>query len=283
MKLIHLTDTHFMAPGERLFGLDPEARLTACLDHLAAAHADAELCAVTGDLTDTGDPAAYRRLREVLAGFPVPVRLLLGNHDRRGPFREAFPDHPVDENGFVQSVEDCGGFRLLFLDTLDEGRGSGRLCDRRLAWLSDRLDEVADRPVLAYLHHPPRPIGLPSFEPILLADPDPLMVLLRGHGEVRHLFIGHVHVTLTGTMDGIPFAADRGTCHHIEPEMDNPGTPIFVDGTPAFSIVRIEADTILVHGTELPGRRPVIRPGDPPPKAGAVRPSNNLLDLDRAG
>ncbi len=270
MKLIQLTDPHLVSPGRRLFGLDPAARLRACLEHLAAVHGDADLCVITGDLADAGDPAAYQDLRAILAGFPVPVRLLLGNHDRRGAFRVAFPDHPVDPNGFVQSVEDLGDTRLVFLDTLDEGRGSGRLCDRRLAWLADRLDEAADRPVLVFLHHPPRPVGLPGFDTILLADPDPVMALLRGHGQVRHLFIGHVHVTLTGTMDGIPFAADRGTCHHIQPEMDNPGTVIFVDGAPAFSIVLVDADTILVHGTELPGRRPVVRPGDPVPEtAGA--------------
>ncbi len=31
MKLIQITDTHLVPPGERLYGLDPRARLEACI------------------------------------------------------------------------------------------------------------------------------------------------------------------------------------------------------------------------------------------------------------
>ena len=63
MKLIHLTDLHLMPPGELLWGLDPFARFDAALVDIAAHHADADLCVITGDLTEKGDVAAYELLR----------------------------------------------------------------------------------------------------------------------------------------------------------------------------------------------------------------------------
>lgn len=164
----------------------------------------------------------------------------------------------------MQSTADVAGGRLLFLDTLEEGRGHGRLCPQRLAWLAARLDEARDRPVYVFLHHAPHTFGLSSFERILLVDPDPFLALLHGHGQVRHLFFGHVHVSVTGTLDGIPFSADRGTCHHILPDLEAPGRPAFVEGTPSFSVALLGSYGVVIHALELPGYRPVVRPADPP-------------------
>ncbi|MFJ2992444.1 metallophosphoesterase [Pandoraea sp. NPDC087047] len=50
-KIIHITDTHLVTPGELLYGLDPYQRLVACIDDILAHHTDAECCVITGDLT----------------------------------------------------------------------------------------------------------------------------------------------------------------------------------------------------------------------------------------
>ncbi len=62
MKLIHITDTHLVAPGMKLYGLDPRARLDAAIADINRHHADAELVVVTGDLTNWGEVEAYSRL-----------------------------------------------------------------------------------------------------------------------------------------------------------------------------------------------------------------------------
>ena len=67
MKIIHITDLHLMPRGETLWGLDPFARLDAALTDIAAHHADADLCVITGDLTEKGDVAAYEMLKQRLA------------------------------------------------------------------------------------------------------------------------------------------------------------------------------------------------------------------------
>ncbi|MFZ2106424.1 MAG: metallophosphoesterase [Roseiarcus sp.] len=83
---------------------DPGERLRLCLAEIARCHADADLVVVTGDLAHTGEPAAYRAPREALDAFPLPTRLLIGNHDNRENFRMRFPEASVDEEGFVQSA-----------------------------------------------------------------------------------------------------------------------------------------------------------------------------------
>ena len=138
MKLIHLTDLHLVPPGVMLFAFNPAERLRKTIERINRDHADAELCVVTGDLTDEGDFASYELLRDVLQDLRVPTRLLLRNHDSRENFVRAFPGEPRDENGFVQSVHESSAGRLIFLDTLVEGSGHGALDEGRLEWLLAR-------------------------------------------------------------------------------------------------------------------------------------------------
>ena len=56
MKLIHLTDPHFVPPGQTLYGRDPSVALKRCLADINEHHADADLCVITGDLTHWGEP-----------------------------------------------------------------------------------------------------------------------------------------------------------------------------------------------------------------------------------
>ncbi|NIO42429.1 MAG: phosphodiesterase, partial [Burkholderiales bacterium] len=62
MKFVQVTDMHIMPPGQELLGLDPRARLDACIADINANHADAELCVFTGDLAEKDYVEAYRNL-----------------------------------------------------------------------------------------------------------------------------------------------------------------------------------------------------------------------------
>ncbi|CDZ68173.1 Hypothetical protein, partial CDS, partial [Neorhizobium galegae bv. orientalis] len=75
MRIIHVTDTHLVAPGNLLFGIDPMQRLEAVLRKIEAEFSDADLCVISGDLADAGDPEAYQILRDRLGTFPVTIRL----------------------------------------------------------------------------------------------------------------------------------------------------------------------------------------------------------------
>jgi 3',5'-cyclic AMP phosphodiesterase CpdA len=215
---IHLTDTHQVVPGTLLYGLDPHERLRAAVDSIAATHADAAFVAVTGDLAHWGEPAAYAALRDALEPLPMPVHLLIGNHDDRVAFRRAFPARPVDAEGFVQFVFDAGEVRIVCLDTNEPGVSWGVLCERRAAWLAEALSDAAraDRPVHLMMHHPPFPLGLPAMDRISLREPGPLREAIAPHaGRIRHLFFGHVHRPIAGSWLGVPFSTVRATNHQV--------------------------------------------------------------------
>lgn len=254
MKIIHITDPHVRPLGQTIYDVDSGARLKAVIDDVNDRHGDADLVAVTGDLTHYGEPEAYARVAGLLANSRVPYRLMLGNHDKRAAFRAAFKDHPVDENGFVQSFIDAPGRigRLLFLDTHEEGRIGGHICERRLAWLQARLAEAQGRPVVIFQHHPPLPVSAPHFDNICMATPQPYLDVLHAHsGGVRHIFLGHIHIPLSGVFrGGLPFTAGRGCSHQMVLDFKNPNAP-WAAGVPNYNIVLIDDDDLFVHAFDL--------------------------------
>jgi len=258
LRFIHLTDTHLVAPGETLYGLDPLARLEAAVAAINAAHAGpgparAAFVVVTGDLAHWGDPDAYAALAAALDRLALPVHLMIGNHDDRARFRAAFPDTPVDPDGFIQSIVVTDEARLILLDTTVPGEPHGFLCDRRLGWLADRLGESAG-PVILALHHPPVRTGLKRMDSIALDAPDALWEVVAPHRErIRHMLFGHVHRPISGTWRGIPFSTIRGTAHQVAfdlvrgPEERVPGS----HEPPAYGLLRVEAEAVVAHAHDF--------------------------------
>ncbi|QPF90819.1 phosphodiesterase [Bradyrhizobium commune] len=246
MKIIQITDLHLVPPGHRLFDNDPGERLKACLLDVAAHHADADLCVITGDLAHHGERGAYLRLREALSVLPMPVRLLIGNHDDRHQFRSVFPDAPVDEHGFVQSLLDTPAGRILFLDTNRSDSHAGEYCEAREAWLRARLEEAKDRPVYLFMHHPPLPVHFRPMDEIMLDDGAAFGTVLDGH-RIRHLFFGHVHRPIAGSWRSIPFSTLRGLNHQSWLDFSvKRGIPCSME-PPAYAIAFLNADAVVVH------------------------------------
>jgi 3',5'-cyclic AMP phosphodiesterase CpdA len=262
MKLIHITDPHLVAPGAKLFGLDPLERLRQCIDDILAHHRDAALCVITGDLADRGEPAAYAALAGQLARLPMPVHPLLGNHDSREAFVAAFPAAMRDADGFVQAVVRRPEGDFVFLDTLEAGTHGGRLCDARLAWLRARLDEAGPRPVYLFMHHPPFAVGIPSLDRIALREPHRLAALLEGRRNIRHLFYGHVHRPVCGSWRGIPVSTMRGLNHQVPFDLWTPDDVPHSHEPPAYAVALIGDDQVVVHFHDYLDRRTLVRRGE---------------------
>jgi len=257
-QFLHITDTHLVAPGEALYGLDPLERLRRVLGAMAARHAapgpeQARFVLHTGDVAHAGAAPAYDAFAEVLAGFALPVHCLIGNHDDREAMLRALPAAPRDPAGFVQGVVDGGAFRLLLLDTHVPGRPYGELCEARLAWLAARLAEDA-RPVLLAMHHPSFATGLQRMDCISLAEPERLWEVLAPHrARLRHLFFGHLHRPIAGSWRGIPVSTLRGTAHQVAFDLVRswrlpvPGS----DEPAAYGVVRVSAECVVVHQMDV--------------------------------
>lgn len=248
-KILVMTDLHITPEGETIIGLDPAERLSAGLAHAAETHPDADRLVLMGDLTHHGTAENYARLKPLLAGLPWPVMLMIGNHDTRARFRVAFPDAPTDANGFVQCAVDLGDIRLICLDTHEaepEVEHSGRLCPARLAWL-DRELAADTKPCLVFLHHPPFETGFTGMDRIGLTNAAELRDVLRAHPNVAHVFAGHIHRTITATMDGLPMTVFKSPCHQMPMILGQEGFGHSVDEPGAYGIILTRGDSIVVH------------------------------------
>ncbi|WP_341895493.1 phosphodiesterase [Ferrovibrio terrae] len=247
-QFIHVTDTHLIPPGQTLYDLDPQARLRLCLDDIARRHTDAAFLVITGDLTHWGAPEAYAILRDELARLPMPVHLLLGNHDSRPNFCQAFPQVPLDENGFVQRVLETPVGRCIFLDSNEPDVSWGVLCDKRLKWLETELNRSSTLPVFLFCHHPPFPVGLPKMDTISLREPEKFAAVVAPHAaRIRHFFFGHLHRPICGSWRGIPFSTMRATSHQVALDF---ATSDAVPGShepPAYAVVRVDPEQVVVH------------------------------------
>lgn len=248
MKLIHISDIHIH--DEKILGQAPIANFTACLAHVETHHRDADRVVITGDLTHHGRRHSYAQLREIVMASPLEPRLLLGNHDDREVFRAVFPEIPVDAGGYVQYAEDTDAGRFLYLDTLAAGTHAGRYGPDRQAWLAAELARArADgAPVYLFMHHHPCPVGARSADMIGLIEGDEVRALLAEYRDiVRHIFFGHCHVTLSGSVCGIPMSAPRSTNHPNAPDLAHRGAIAVGPLAPAYNVVLIGPDSTVVH------------------------------------
>ena len=260
MKVIHVSDTHLVATGEHLHGLDPFERLQQCLQDIVTHHRDADLCVLTGDLAETGQTNAYGLLKQLLVSLPMRTALLLGNHDHRQRFCDVFSNGPRDSNGFVQWSETTSEGVLLFLDTNEPGTDEGVYCEQRHAWLREQLMQHHDRPIYLFMHHPPFDIGIPDMDALRLRDCEKFTQTLSAHNHIRHLFFGHVHRPISGKWGSVSFSAVHGTNHQLPLLLNKDphnGVFAFCQEEPSYGVILITNDMTTVHLQPFLNRKPV--------------------------
>ncbi len=253
-KLLVMTDLHIVEEGGSIIGLDPLARFGEALDHALARHPDAEVLILMGDLAHNGGPAEYARLAGAVAGLPLPVLPMLGNHARREAFLEAWPDAPRTASGHVPAVRDLSHHRIVTLDTLDgppyrAGHHAGLLCDRRRAWLVEALAGAEGRLPLVFSHHPPYPVGIPGMDAIPLVEGEDLIPLLARHGA--HLFCGHVHRTISGSRGGVPWTMFKSTCHQGPLDLVAVDSSLSIDEPGAYGVLLLPEDGVIAHSEDV--------------------------------
>lgn len=249
LRVALLTDTHFLPPGQTLYGFSPRAHLERALAAIRRLP-PVDLLVVMGDLTDRAEEAAYRLLAEVLADLPFPVVPMLGNHDRRAAFRMVFDAAP-DVGGFVQSATVLEQATLITLDTLDEENPGhqGRLCPARLAFLTGALRAApADRPVLVFQHHPVLDLAIPAMDAIRLVNPEDELAAFAAAGRrPDYMFFGHVHRPIGGLWHGIPFHLQRGLMHQVAPRFEETGVILGATEGPDLGFLRIQDGAVVIH------------------------------------
>ena len=250
MKLLHFTDIHLTKVGDTIGGRDPNANFAKGLAHAMDLHSDAEAMFITGDLSDWGDPADYERLKDFIAPLPVPVHLLIGNHDDRPTMLRAFPKLQ-GPGEFVQYTVPLSLGTAICIDTWGPESHAGHFCTARADWLAGEL-ERANGTVWLFMHHNPVPIHVAPMDKIMLLDADRFIATIAPHRDkIRHIFHGHCHLPLTGSLHGIPFSAPRGTNHAGWPDFGATQLLSSAELPEAYSVIFADDTTTMTHMVEF--------------------------------
>ena len=251
MLIAQLTDVHI--------GFDPEARpeelnrtrFRAALARVFETPNVPDFLVLSGDLTDHGDPDSYTRIVELLGDVPCPILPLVGNHDTREGLLAAFPDCP-SEGGFVHYVVERDGLAIICLDTLEPGRHGGAFCSERRDWLRGRLEALAGRPVVIFMHHPPVVAGIDWMDPA----PDEEWIAnfaaaTAGHeSHILAIHCGHLHRPIAARFHGIPLCVTPSVAPLVALDL----TPIDEDEADNRDLITTEPPTYALHrwkGSEL--------------------------------
>ncbi|GAA2957679.1 phosphodiesterase [Microbacterium schleiferi] len=244
--IVHLSDTHFLDGDRRLGGrFDTAANLDRTLHKVRSLGIRPDAIVVTGDLTDEGEPGAYRDLRALLEPLArqleAPLVWVAGNHDERPMLREQLLDaEPTQEP--VTGVWDLGGLRLIALDTSVPGWHHGDLDEGQLRWLQEQLATPAPLGTLLAMHHPPIPSHLPFFDILELRDQQRLAEVIAGT-DVRGILAGHLHYSTSATFAGIPVSVSAATCYTMD--LARPAQQVNgMDAGQSFHLVHVYEATI---------------------------------------
>jgi 3',5'-cyclic AMP phosphodiesterase CpdA len=91
---------------------------------------------------------------------------------------------------------------------------------------------------------------MPVLDEVRLADADSFHAVLSRHGNVRHIFAGHVHRLIAGSWRGIPVSTLRSTNHQTA--LDFSQSWSLGHEPPAYAVIFIDGDGVVVHFHDFP-------------------------------
>ena len=244
--ILHLSDTHLLADDVPLGGrYDTAANLKRTLHAVESLQIRPDAIVFTGDLTDLGEPDAYRALRDaiepVAERLGAPIVWVAGNHDERPALRRDLLGLEATEEP-VTAVHDLDGLRLIVLDTTVPGWHHGDLDDAQLDWLERELSASAPLGTILAMHHPPLPSHIPLFDILELRDQGRLGRVIAGT-DVRAILAGHLHYSTSGTFAGVPVSVAAATCYTMD--LARPAAEVNgMDAGQSFHLVHVYDDTI---------------------------------------
>ena len=217
--IVHISDTHLLAQGEKLFGvIDARPPLQLLLERLAESGTSIDALVFTGDLADRGEEDAYRELRGLVepwaATLGAELIWVMGNHDDREAYSQILMDTSPTQQP-QDAVYDLAGLRVIALDTSVPGYHHGELTSDQKEWLRAELATPAPHGTLLAMHHPPIPTPIELMGLIELEDQAALAAVIAG-SDVRGVLAGHLHYSTFSTFAGVPVSVAAAACYNID-------------------------------------------------------------------
>jgi len=254
MKIIHLSDPHI--EPDILHGINSQLRFKKALEHIKKNHLDSDLFVISGDITHFGSDEAYKIFLNIIKEEDLPKkllpRLIIGNHDNRENFKKNFTTIKTDENGFIQYTETFENKLFIFLDTNKPETDSGYFCEHRQRWFEKELEKGIDKSIYIFMHHNPLALADENSDKIGLVQKDKFEeIILKYNKNIRHLFFGHQHITVSGQYLGITFSSPRSTWSPLISNFSNKYRLGTANTDPNYNIVLIKENSLVVHSEDF--------------------------------
>ena len=264
LLVAQITDLHIGFDRDNPHELNVR-RLNMVIDELNEMKEKPSLLLVTGDLVEWPDDIdAYRHMVSLIGRWEGPVLWAVGNHDSRENLRLVVPDIPTDENGFIQYEMDHGDVRWIVLDTLDDDRHGGMICEKRAAWIKKRLRERKDVPTIIVLHHPPVDTGIDWMSALSCEEwVQRLEEVVRPAKQVVAMIAGHVHRPIATSFAGKQLTVCCSTAPPLALELEDidpakpDGRALILGDAPAYALHYWNGERLLTH-FDIAGPRHVI-------------------------
>jgi len=272
--ICQLTDLHVCARGQTANRVsETNMFATRAFRAVAGAAIPPDVVVITGDLTESGQPAEYRNLASLIRQFlPMPVYVIPGNHDHRENLRQGLGHLPgvTADPVYIQYAVDDHATRLVMLDTLVPGASHGELRAEQLRWLDTTLAAVRDKPTIVGLHHPPFACGIAHMDKIALRNADSFAAVIARHEQVVRVICGHHHRPIFTRFANTIASIGPSVAHQVELNFDPDDRGSLNFEPPAYHLHRwTAADGLVTHMAyveNFPGPYPFIAAAHDPGK-----------------
>ncbi|MDY0871880.1 phosphodiesterase [Dongia rigui] len=259
MLIAQISDPHVRPRGVLYHDIvDSNAMLMAAVRHLNTMTPRPDLVILSGDIVEKGEAAEYEVAREILAGIPMPLCVIPGNHDERDAFRAAFADHAYlpPSGPLSYTIGDRGPVRIVALDVTIPGAHHGIIDDERAAWLEQVLAAEPDRPTLIVMHQPPFDTGIPYMDPYACRNGARMAEIVARYPNVERIVCGHLHRAMQIRFGGTLLCTAPSTTTTIALQLDRAATDATYLEPPALLLHHWKGDTGLVTHHIMIGNYP---------------------------
>lgn len=208
LEIWQLTDAHLGSePGTCLLGMDTDRSLQAVIRLALRERSRPAVLLATGDLSDHGSAASYRRFAGYTEGLADTISWLPGNHDDLDAMCSTLP-------AAVQLCEhlQLGGWLVVGLNSQIKNEVGGAVAAAELERLDQLLSRHPQVPTLICLHHQVLPVGCAWLDQQRVANADELLAVAAGYPQVKAILSGHVHQESEQNVGGIRFLTSPSTC-----------------------------------------------------------------------
>lgn len=213
LRAVQITDCHLgERVGARLLNLDTDLSLAAVLDLVRLQQPHIDVLLATGDLSDQGSCAAYRRFLHATRDLGAQARWLPGNHDDAATMRKA-----LGSDARMQRTLLCGNWQIIMLDSAVPGAVGGHLAAAELAALRHCLSTAPQHHALVCLHHQVLPVGCDWLDKQMVANAEAFWSVIDEFPQVRVVLSGHVHQHSDTQRGNVRVLTSPSTCVQFAP------------------------------------------------------------------